>query len=226
MYDFNKILINPNIEPLDTNTQRIRRNLLAVSIVAYIYSVASDGIDAAGSSFLGIKFNGLDGSYIQLLLIISILYFLLHFIWAAIDHVKENKLRLTGIVIPMVTSGSTFGGLNDLAPNTDDERQSSIFSWWWKEKERADSFEEVANRIKGDADNERYEPALNAISQHLDAINHKASYIQESLIRFENGFWRYQRSQLLRWLILDFLIPVLLGICAIVIVVRDMIQCL
>jgi len=223
MYEFDKVLINPNIESLDTNTLRIRRNLIATSIVAYIYAVASRGIDTSGSSFLGIKFSNLDASYIQLLLIVSLAYFLLHFIWAAIDHFKENKLRLTGIVIPMVTKSSAFGGDHDLHPNTDQERQSSIFSWWWKEKGKVDEFKKILEAIEKNIDNQKHEDVLNSINKNLEAINHKFSYIEESLARFEKGFWHYQRSQLLRWLILDFSMPVILGLSAIVAVARGVI---
>lgn len=226
MYEFDKVLITPNIESLDTNTQRIRRNLIATSIVAYIYAVSSSGIDTNGSSFGGIKFSNLDTSYIQLLLVISLTYFLLHFIWAAIDHLKENRLRLTGIVIPMVTNGAVFGGTHDLHPNTDQERQSSIFSWWWKERNKTDGFKQALEEIEKNIDKQSHETALKSINQNLEAIKHKASYIEESLSRFEKGFWHYQRSQLLRWLILDFSIPVALGLSAIVAVTKGMIQCL
>ena len=226
MYEFDDVLIKPNIDSLDTNTQRIRRNLIATSIVAYIYTVASSGIDTNGSSFAGIKFSNLDTSYIQLLLVISLVYFLLHFIWAAIDHFKENKLRLTGIVIPMVQKGAFFGDTHDLHPNTDQERQSSIFSWWRKEKEKTDGFKQTIETIEENIDKQAHEAALNSINQNLKTINHRASYIEESLARFEKGFWHYQRSQLFRWLILDFSIPVILGLSAIVAVAIGMIQCL
>lgn len=225
MYDFDKVLLKPHIESLDANSQRIRRNLIVVSIIAYLFAIASNGIDISASSFLGIKFYNLKVEYIQTLLVLSLIYFLVHFIWASFDHLKENKLRLTGIVIPMVHKGAFLGSTHDLHPNTDQERNSTIFSWWWREKGKKDGHEQLIAEIKGNIKKGDYEPALSRIQQDLDAIQHRSSYIEEALVRFEKGFWSYQRSQLLRWVLLDFSMPVLMGLIAIIAVLVSLLSC-
>lgn len=215
MYDFDKVLLKPHIEPLDTNSQRIRRNLIVASIIAYVFSIASTGVNVDGSSFAGIKFSNLEPGYIKLLLVLSLIYFLLHFIWALFDHIKENTLRLTGVVIPMVEKGAFFGDTNDLHPNTDQKRFSTILSWWWREKGKKDSHEQLLAEIKNSIDKNKHEEALSRIQNDLDRIQHRSSYVEEALVRFEKGFWSYQRSQLLRWMVLDFSVPVIMGVTAI-----------
>lgn len=225
MYDFDKILLKPHIEVLDTNSQRIRRNLIIASIITYLFVIASNGIDVSASSFAGIKFYNLKLEYIQALLILSLIYFLTHFIWASFDHLKENKLRLTGIVIPMAQNGAFLSGTHDLHPNTDQEKNSTMFSWWWREKGKKDGYKQLIAEIKDNMEKENHEPLLSKIQQDLDAIQHRSSYIEEALVRFEKGFWKYQRSQLLRWILLDFSIPVLMGLAAIIAVIASFFSC-
>lgn len=38
MYEFEKVLLKPNIAPMDGNTQRIRRNLMVTSVVAFFFN--------------------------------------------------------------------------------------------------------------------------------------------------------------------------------------------
>ena len=211
MYDFEKVLVKPNIEPFDTNTQRIRRNLMAASIVIFIFSIASDGVDTNSTSIAGIKFVNLQPEYLQLILLASLFYFIVHFVWAALDHLKSNTLRLTGIAIPKVNEVGGFIGIDTLFPNTDDENQTSLYSWWSKFAKQPLHIEQQIKNITDKNENEDYEEALKKIDTKLVYLQYKTSYINEALIRFEKGFWHYQRSQLLRWLFLDFGIPFSMG---------------
>ena len=211
MYDFDKILLKPNIEPLDTNNQRIRRNLMVASIIVFFVSIASDGIDTTNTSIAGIKFNNLQTDYLYLLLLLTLGYFLFHFIWACFDHLKENRLRLTGVALKLQSVAGTFGSQNDLYANVDDARQSSIYSWWWKNKKATDHFSSIFEEAKKNIESGKSENAINSISTHLDSIAHRTAYIEESLKRFDGGFWKYQRSQLLRWFLFDFGIPCFMG---------------
>ena len=135
MYDFEKVLIQPTIDPLDANTQRIRRNLMVSSIVIFIFAIASDGIDTDQTSIAGVKFINLKAEYIHYLLLLSLLYFLWHFYWAASNHLKQNRLRLTGVAIPKINSAKGFAGNHDLYANTDDAQQSTLYSWWHRLKD-------------------------------------------------------------------------------------------
>jgi len=216
MYEFEKVLLKPNIEPMDSNTQRIRRNLMVTSVVAFFFLIGSSGIDSESSSFAGIKFIDLQVESIQVLLFFALLYFLIHFIWASIDHLSENRLRLTGVAIPMVRGVSAFASSHTLEPNTGESRQSTMHSWWKGQINLSVDYKNLLKELKGKVAADQHEPAINGISTRIEELEHKASYINEALLRYERGFWHYQRSQLLRWTLLDFGLPFIIGISILV----------
>lgn len=211
MHDFERVLLKPFIEPFERNTQRTRRNLIVTSVIAFFFSIGSKGIDLGSSSFAGIKFKDLQAEYIQLLLLVSLIYFLIHFIWAASDHYKENRLRLTGVAIPMARAGTYLSGNHTLEPNTSDAMQSTIYSWWKNHIQIIDRYENHLSSVEKDYNDKKYEPIINGIKSSIEEIQHKSSFIEGALLRYEKGFWHHQRSQLLRWLVLGFGMPVLIG---------------
>ena len=56
--DFELLLQKPNIDPLDTNTQRIRRNLIVASILGFVLTIGSATFDSK-IGFAGFKFEDL-----------------------------------------------------------------------------------------------------------------------------------------------------------------------
>ncbi|MFT4776031.1 MAG: hypothetical protein ACI9B7_000399 [Oleispira sp.] len=189
------ILLKPNIEPFDSNTQRIRRNLLITSIVAFIFTVASSGIDPK-SSILGVKFTELKSEYISFLILISLIYFLVHFLWTIYDHFKENSLRLTGLAIPIAKNTWILTDTS-LEPNTTDYKQSTLNSW-----------------VAGEISNiENGKISFKELKEH--EVKERLQYIELALEKFEQGFWSHQRSQLIRWCVLDCIIPITIAIAAI-----------
>ena len=199
MYDFEKVLLKPNIEPMDANTQRIRRNLMASSVIAFFFSFGSQGIDAE-SSFVGIKFESLEPAAIQLLLLLGLVYFL----WASMDHLKENWFRLTGIAIPMARSVAYVASKHTLEPNAGESRHSTIHSWWQGHREQLRQYDELLTSMRDRAEAGKHEQVVNEVKTRIEELEHKASYISEAMQRYESGFWRYQRSQLVRWMAFDF----------------------
>ena len=215
MNNFDKVLLKPNIEPLDSNTQRIRRNLIVSSVVLLFVYLGSSGIDAGNSSFAGIKFTEINPKTIFWFFLLSEIYFLGHFIWASIDHLKENCLRLTGIAIPMVTGVSRLASEHTLEPNVDDPRQTSIYSWWAYKIRIKDQTDEILDNLRTNVTEEKHTQAITTISKTVEKLQHESAYILEALKRYERGFWHHQTSQLLRWLALDFLVPTLLGVVSV-----------
>ena len=216
MYEFDKVLMKPNIEPMDSNTQRVRRNLIVTSVIAFFFLIGSSGIDSKSSSFAGIKFIDLQMESIQVLIFLALLYFMIHFVWASIDHLSENRLRLTGVAIPMVRGAATYASAHTLEPNTGESRQSTMYSWWKTQMNLSDEYQNLLKGLKENINNGKHEPAINGISTRIDELEHKASYINEALLRYELGFWHYQRSQLIRWFLLDFGLPCIIGISTLV----------
>ncbi|MDR7123114.1 hypothetical protein [Rheinheimera soli] len=90
-----KALGNPVAGDLSDNALKVRRNLLAFGIVSIVITIGGVKIDPA-SSVLGFKFVGISEDLITNSLLVTNVYFLLHFIWYAFEGFLEWRLRVTG----------------------------------------------------------------------------------------------------------------------------------
>ncbi|PVZ63568.1 hypothetical protein [Pelagibaculum spongiae] len=212
--DFELLLQKPNIEPLDSNTQRIRRNLLIASIIGIILTIGAASFSSQ-NGLSGFKFENLNIFHVYLFLLVALVYFLCHFLWASSDHLNENKLRLTGIKIPKATVAS-YASSSTFEPNTDEERQSTLFSWWKGHRQQSEHFYSLIDSIDKNIENAQFEPAINSIKQRIEDMNSKTEYIENALLKFESGFWKHQRSQILRWFLLDVGVPCILAVISII----------
>ncbi|TOQ03061.1 hypothetical protein, partial [Vibrio parahaemolyticus] len=144
--DFDLLLQKPNIEPLDNNTQRIRRNLLVASIIGIVLTIGSATFSSQ-NGFSGFKFEDLNILHVYLFLIAALVYFLCHFLWASSDHLKENRYRLTGIKIPKATVAS-YAASPTFEPRTNEERQTTLFSWWKGQRQQSEHFQTIIESIE------------------------------------------------------------------------------
>lgn len=208
------MLQKPNIEPIDNNTQRIRRNLLFASSVGIILTIGSANFSGK-NGFSGFKFEDLNILHVYLFLIAALVYFLCHFLWASSDHLKENRNRLTGIKIPENAIAS-YAASSTFEPCTNEERQTTLFSWWKGQRKQSERFQYIIKSVEENIEKSQYEPAINSIKKQIEEMSSKAEYIEFALIRFEGGFWKHQRSQIIRWFLFDIGIPCLLASTSIV----------
>lgn len=199
----NKYFLEPNIEPLDENTQRIRRNLLAASIIVFFIACGSSGIDPE-STFLGIKFKNADLTAISVLVLFSVSYFLFHFCWSIQDHFTANKLRLTGLQV--AKAGTNWGPPVQYDTEVEKNSQSTIYGWFSSQVK-----EQKMSKLHLTDTGEEGDQSAEKLSENLEQIEEKLFIVRIALNRLEKGFWAYQKSQLLRWYILDVGIPVFLG---------------
>lgn len=220
--DFDKLLLKPNIESFDTNTQRIRRNLIVTSIFAGILSVGSVSIDSGQNGFAGFKLKDLEIIHVYILLLSSLLYFSIHFIWSALDHIKENRLRLTGINIPKAKLAAAIASPT-FEPNADDSNQSTMFSWWKGHRKQFEHISNVIESINNNVNDDKLTPAINTANKHMEEFNTKTGYIEHALLKFEQGFWEHQRSQIIRWFLLDFGVPCILALLSLLLLVGKII---
>ncbi|MEM5510850.1 hypothetical protein WNY98_18425 [Pseudoalteromonas sp. AS71] len=209
--DFDQILQKPNIAPFDSNTQRIRRNLIVTSIIAIVMTLGSASFNGSQNSFAGFKFENLNICHVYVLLLISIAYFLIHFIWSALDDLKENRLKLTGIKIPKARVAS-YASSNVFEPNSDEERQSTLFSWWKAHRNQIDHFESIIDSIEEYIKSDALDAAINTSRDKIKDIHTKTIFIEHALLKFEKGFWGHVRSQILRWFLFDFGVPCILAL--------------
>ncbi|PTO62173.1 hypothetical protein [Vibrio splendidus] len=222
--NFDDLLVKPKIEPFDSNTQRIRRNLLAASILGVVFTSGSASFNGSVSGLLGIKLEGLNITHLYYLLLASLVYFFIHFLWASLDDLKGNYLRLTGIRVPMATVAS-YAASSTFEPNVSNNGDSTLFSWWKAQRQYSEHLQKVIENIDSNVKESKYELALNSAKQNIEQLNEKVSYIEASLLKFEQGYWKYQRSQILRWYILDFGVPNILAITSIVFLIRELLVC-
>lgn len=218
---FDDLLIKPHIEPYDSNTQRIRRNLLAASLLGIVMTLGSASFDGNHSGLFGVKLEQISVRHFYYLLLASLSYFSVHFTWASIDTAKANYFRLTGIKVPMATVG-TYMAESTFEPNVVDNNNSSLFSWWKGQRQHSEHLQKLIENIEANAQEAKYESALNSSKQFLENMNQKAEYLEAALLKFESGYWEYQRSQVIRWYLLDFGIPLLLSLISVALVVNEL----
>ena len=134
--------------------------------------------------------------------------------WASLDHLKENQLRLTGLKTPQASVGS-YSSIPTFEPNTNEDRQSTLFSWWKGHRQQYEHFEYVIKSIESNIEKGQLKPAINAVKHQIEDMNSKTEYIEQALLRFESGFWKHQRSQIMRWFLLDVGVPCLLAVISV-----------
>ncbi|MCA6060966.1 hypothetical protein HUF18_14385 [Thalassolituus sp. ST750PaO-4] len=220
MSKYKDILLKPNLTPVNEVAARYRKRLVSISVVLLLLSTASSGINS-GSSFLGVRFDGLDVEAIETFFWFTTLYFLLAFFLEAIDDFRECSLRLTGVAIPMVSNGSFLADVESLAPGVDDFRQSTIFSWWAVSKERMESASTSLHDLMNAAQPSGGElndlrQRVNAALANIATITNGHEYLQESVRRMELGFWELQRGRLIRWIAFEMLFPVVLALVSLI----------
>jgi hypothetical protein len=150
----------------------------------------------------------------------------------------EWRLRLTGTKVAFIT-GATWLGEHGDYPS--DPRQSTLYNWWKIHANTIGNLEGKAKELdvqinnclselknqKKEGENPNWETVrkttaefpsnvnslINAIKEVDKAIN--AARIPISLERFDKWFLYFLRSQNMRWFVIEFGLPILLGIFAI-----------
>lgn len=235
-----KVLGNPVQAELPENAQKVRRNLMSVSLIVLFVVWADIKIDPNPTVF-GLKFTGITTGTLTVGLSVITAYWLLHFIWYAIDGFAEWRIRITGTRLAHQT-GAKLSSQNGDYP--DDPRQSSLYHWWIQQRAVMKKVLEKTKLIEDKIDETKTE-----VAELLDKLGgpdhqnflHTASLIQEaktrvtelqrtveatkitiesnrvpvSLERFDQWFKFFLRSQNLRWLVIDIMAPIILGIMAI-----------
>lgn len=179
----------------------------------------------------GLKFTGLDDGLFLTVLFGTTVYLAVHFVWSSIDAFSEWLLRITGSRVAFVT-GAFFGNKHVDYPS--DPRQSTLLNWWRGQALSIGIVEQKINevialvdttaksvaalgeghdtaKLKRQVENNRNE--LIDIKGKIEAIKNTlaSERIPASLATFESWFSLFLRSQNLRWLLIDFLLPMVLA---------------
>ncbi len=204
-----KLFIKPNIDYLDTSTQKLRRNLLISSVITIALCMQKVTM-AKDIKFAGYNFEGLSVETLYVALLCITLYLLIDFIMSLTNHLRENHIRLTGLNTPKPRAGSSMGG-HSADSVTTDERQSSLYSWWYGQLVSANELEKNLKNLIEEDDGKKIKENLVSIDQSLRKLKEKKIFINSALIRFERSFHRLIKMQYIRFLIFDFFTPAILG---------------
>lgn len=214
-------------------TRKVRNNLMFLSILSIV--LITNNLElTSDSSLLGLKLNTFSMDIIYNLIFLLTTYFLIHFIWLAWDYFIKWKLRLTGSNIPYE------GGFADeVADNKSDISQTTLYSWWLSKIQVKDNEQKninfVVEKLGSGSINTKLEHLDNSQDKNLiireiqtlnkNVQNLKGSFdkyhstlsdirIPASLERFDKWFRYMKTSQSLRWIIIELLMPILIGISA------------
>lgn len=241
-----KALGNPVAGDLSENALKVRRNLLASGIVSLFIHFTGIKLHPE-SSVLGLKFIGITEDLISGALLIVTSYFFLHFSWYAFEGVLEWRLRVTGTKLAFLT-GARFTSEHGDYP--DDPRQSTLYNWWNTNAHRIGNYRETAdnlrrkiqeweNRVESFKDGGNSLNLSNAmvtlnqakaevikLTSQIEKTNEilTAHRIPFSLNRFDSWFKLFLKSQNIRWILIEILIPITTGALAILFLVNDMLK--
>ena len=218
---------------------RMRTHLLVCAAISIFATLLELKIKPDVPVF-GVQFEGLTEKKILIGLLTLNLYLLLHFLWTSIDVFREWRLRRTGTMVAYIdsTTHSFFG--NEFLDFGDDPRQSTLYRWWCQATYRMSSLPKSINNVEETINSvtERVTSELNrnqvlelaelqknfmSLRQQLSEIKTtlestkkiiESERIPASLERFDDAFKNLLSSQNIRWVLLEWFFPLLLGLIA------------
>jgi len=216
---------------------KIKRNLMLVSLVIIVL-VLGELKTSDKLSIFGVSLEGVTPEKLMLGLGFVLLYSAIHFSWYCFDALGEWYMRVTGTRLAYIT-GARYGDKACDYPN--DPKQSTLYTWWLQEARTAFRFRELMdelgpqleeiNRRIDDIDAGRNPSAngamaanaMNTLNGTVRSINsHLEDYarlvgedrIPFSLKRFDRRFHLLLRSQNLRVLLVDVIVPFVVALYA------------
>lgn len=239
-----QILGNPFAAAMSDATEKIRRNLLVVSVITIAIVILGVRV-AQANTLLGISFEGLTADALKKGLLAINTYMLVHFLWCMFDELQEWRLRVSGTRSAYIT-GATFG--SEHADYPVEPRQSTLHNWWRSAAARFARTDEAIQRLDGAVErliateevkrNTGQVPPdsvaavlLRQIKSDIATLLNEATQtkavlssqrVNVSLERFDKTYELFLRSQNLRWLVVEAGFPVLFGIASLGILVRDL----
>jgi hypothetical protein len=217
----------PVQQELDESLRKMRVQLLVFCCAAFAI-IHGAGIDTAKPVF-GIQLKGLSPFAIEWALIAVTLYTAVHFAWTAWDGFQEWRLRVTG----------TRYGAWDVQR---DPRQATLFRWWLANNQNLVDMEQVrvlfekyieegrdflksarldlttnmpnVEVVRLQQIHENLQTHANGLMNHLNTSRQVCEdpYIHEALQRFDNAFFNFQRSQNIRWLLVEWGFPIVFAL--------------
>lgn len=228
-----KVLGEPYPLQLTEYEERVRRNLLAYSVVA-ISACLLGAVSVNDPVLFGIiKLPRFSSELIYIGLLLLVFYELLNYglmIWNSFSY---WRVRLSGSRYrPSRSTGGPWSTGGEEFEDVDgEEKNSTIYIWMFERaysaesilnalNERSVHLGEICASLKNQQDMDgclaRLEVQVNMMNDSLKAIDNilSSARVSESFNRYDRWFHYMIKTQSLRWLVLDCVIPLLLGLIA------------
>lgn len=213
-------MTDPFIPEFTDYVQKIRRNSVAVSSISLVMIFAGVSISSDFSTS-GFKITGLDDGTVKLILLILTTYWLMHFMWCAADYFAEWRLRLTEVQM--------HPGTWDYNPDEDPgpkSRQSTMMKWLFHRQQPLQSFvvdlEDIKSKfLAHEIDETEKHRVIQNIESGIRSIQEFSRVpIDEQTIKsiknFDTWLRRLTNSQSIRWITIELLLPIALGVVAVI----------
>lgn len=227
-----KVLREPVFIELSDYARKVKNSLVFSSTLGIGLSFTSILV-SKDSTILGIRLENFSHKHVQILLLLLIIYFGIHYIWVALDNFIEWRLRITGTKTTFST-GASYGAVDADYPI--DPRQSTLYNWWYSQQKELTSLNNATRKIKLLEESllevsEQYpentidiQGYLLELNENLRIYNENSRHIERvvnsdritvSLRRFDNWYKLFIQSQNVRWFVFDFSLPIALSLLAI-----------
>lgn len=234
--DIEKIMKEPACIESTDYEEKIRRNLLFASAISFCFTYLKL-MPAKDSPFMGLKFENLTPETIYLLLFIFVIYQLLQYSWIVSNKFLYWRVRLTGInkEISRGSRGGFFAEEIVFDDYTGKPENSNFYTWMLENKSDIQDKKNSMNKAWLELESYAYNSSelerrdilktLNDILNKTHQLDVRINNlrISASMKRFDSWFEMLIKSQSIRWLVFDFVIPISVGLIAVILLIQKLI---
>lgn len=215
----NSVFANDEAPALPPAAERVRRNLLALSTLALVLAIGD--VSVAGNEVVvyGVKLGNMSASWIGAIVSFILSYQVLHYCWLFHDSADAWRIKLSGLRTDSPELVGQQKHYRAVKP-----KFQTLYAWWHENSTTLDSWSELAFDLKNLEEQIQRSPAgdTETPSKRLDEYFERievlfgTGILGKSLANFDHYQRRLTKSQMLRWLLLDYYLPIGLGIASIV----------
>lgn len=214
--DLKRLMEHPVLLGHDSHAKIIRAQLFFIAVSTLLLSSTSITI-GKDSSILGIQLQGLTIDHILTVASLLLTYQLIHFLWASAESLYEWRARLTALD----TGGWGGGGIRIADENQQMKiRQTTLYAFFTNVL-NADLLKarDLLEKIETPENSATIKDLEKPLERIADVLCNPR--VEDSLWRFDNWFKMFCKMQNYRWFILDFLLPIILGIAALICAINE-----
>lgn len=224
-----EVLGKPFLPDFSEYTRKIRNYVMIIGSTSIVMIL--NNLKLSGEvTLLGLKFENMDMNIIYQILLATEIYFLLHFIWLAIDNFCAWKLRFSG-THKIYNGGFALEGGADSLP---DPSQTTLYFWWRREAYNLSNTQNEMEKITSGIEKleEKFDKHdFDELNKHIKTLNAtftktaeiiSSTRIPDSLNLYNNWFKYFHDVQGWRWIIIELALPVVIGILSIILLVINL----